>query len=313
MASNEIPSTYTSLVALAEDAADGAMTHGLAIGLKQNTEDAIRADLTALIFAETTVGQRKLAKATASASHKIADSNAKAYIARFIQLEKPRLGTSWGPLWQEAGFTAGSISNPNTLDDRFVLLNKLTQFLMLHPEYNVTDAARPDLDLTEATAQARYTAVSAARTGINDASVANGNAIAEKETRLAAMRARLIGLRGELTQMPLPDESPLWYAFGLSRPADPATPGVPDQLVLTAGAVGTGTVIADWATSRRATGYRVRIQVTGEAQPRLFGLFADDQTTVTGLPIGPLLAVAIIAHNEAGDSAESAVVNITLP
>jgi hypothetical protein len=29
MASNEIPSTYTSIVALAEDAADGAMTHGL--------------------------------------------------------------------------------------------------------------------------------------------------------------------------------------------------------------------------------------------------------------------------------------------
>jgi hypothetical protein len=312
MASNEIPSTYTSLVALAEDAADGAMTHGLAIGLKQNTEAAIRTDLTALITAETTVGQKKLAKASANTVHKVADSNAKAYIARFIQLEKPRLGTGWGPLWQEAGFTAGSISNPSILDDRFVLLNKLTQFLKLHPEHNVKDAARPDLDLTEATAQVGYTAVSAARTGINDASVANGNAIAEKETRLAAMRARLIGLRGELTQIRLPDDSPLWYAFGFSRPADPATPGVPDQLVLTAGAAGTGTVIVDWATSRRATGYRVRIQVTGEAQPRFFGLFADDQTTVTGLPIGPMLAVTIIAHNEAGDSAESAVVNITL-
>ncbi len=312
MASNEIPSTYTSLVALAEDAADGAMTHGLAIGLKQNTEAAIRTDLTALITAETTVGRKKLAKANANTMHKVADSNAKAYIARFIQLEKPRLGTGWGPLWQEAGFTAGSISNPSILDDRFVLLNKLTQFLKLHPEYNVKDAARPDLDLTEATAQVGYTAVSAARTGINDASVANGNAIAEKETRLAAMRARLIGLRGELTQIPLPDDSPLWYAFGFSRPADPATPGVPDQLVLTAGAAGTGTVIVDWATSRRATGYRVRIQVTGEAQPRFFGIFADDQTTVTGLPIGPLFAVAVIAHNEAGDSAESAVANITL-
>ena len=312
MASNEIPTTYTSVVALAEDAADGAMTHGPAIGLKQNTEAAIRADLLALINAETTVGQKKLAKATASSAHKIADSNGKAFIARFIQFEKPRIGAGWGPLWQEAGFTAGSISNPNTLDDRFVLLNKLTQFLKLHPEYNVTDAARPDLDLTQASAQATYSAVSAARTGINDASVANGNAIADRDTRLSSMRARLIGLRGELTQIPLPDDSPLWYAFGFNRPADPATPGIPDQLVLTAGAAGTGTVIADWATSRRATGYRVKIQVTGEAQPRLLGIFADDQTTVTGLPVGKLLTVTIIAHNEAGDSAESAPATITL-
>jgi hypothetical protein len=183
---------------------------------------------------------------------------------------------------------------------------------MLHPEYNVTDSARPDLDLTEATAQDKYTTVSAARTGINAASVANGNAIAARDTRLAAMRARLIGLRGELTQMPLPDDSPLWYAFGLNRPADPATPGIPDQLVLTEAASGSGTVIIDWATARRATGYRVKIQVTGEPQPRLFGLFADDQTSVTGLPIGPLITVTIIAHNEAGDSADSATTTLTL-
>ena len=312
MASNEIPTTYTNIVALAEDAADGALTHGLAIGLRQNTEASIRADLAALIAAETAVGQKKLAKATANTVHKIADSNGKAYIARFIQLEKPRLGSSWGPLWQEAGFTAGSIGNPSTLDDRFVLLNKLAQFLKFHPNHNVKDPVRPDLDLTETSAQASYTAVSAARSGINDASVANGNAIAQRDTCLAAMRARLIGLRGELTQIPLPDDSPLWYAFGLNRPADPATPGIPDQLVLTAGAAGSGTVIVDWTTSRRATGYRVKIQVTGEAQPRLFGLFADDQTTVTGLPLGPVLTVTIIAHNEAGDSAESPAATLTL-
>ena len=311
MASNEIPTTYPGIVALGEDSADGAMTHGASIGLKQNTETAIRTDLTFLIMAESSVGQKRLAKSIASTAHKLADSNAKAFIARFIQLQKPRLGASWGPLWQEAGFTAGSIRNPNTLDDRFVLLNKFTRFLMLHPEYNVTDAARPDLDLTEASAQTAYTAVSAARAGLNDANVANGSAIAHRDTRLVSMRARLTGLRGELTQT-LPDDSPLWYAFGFNRPADPATPGIPDELMLTAGAAGTGTVIADWASSRRASGYRMKIRVTGEAQPRLFGLFADEQTTVTGLPVGPVLSVTIIAHNEAGDSAESTAVTITL-
>lgn len=312
MASNEIPTTYTDVVALAEDAADGAATHGATIGLKQNTEAAIRGDLTALIAAEGTVAQKRAAKATANAAHKTADSNGKSYIARFILLEKPRIGASWGPLWQEAGFTAGSISNPNTLDARFILLGKLSAFLAAHPEYHVTDAARPELDLTAVTAQAAYVAVGTARTGVNDANVANGNALASRDTKLAAMRARLIGLRGELEQLPLPDDSPLWYAFGFNRPADPATPGVPDQLVLTAGAPGSGIVIADWAPARRATSYRVKIMVESETEPRFFGLFTDDQTAIAGLPLAMLLTVSVIAHNEAGDSAESVPASVTL-
>ena len=48
MANNEIPKTYDPLIELMEDAADGAATHGVAVGLKQNTEAAIRADLLAL-------------------------------------------------------------------------------------------------------------------------------------------------------------------------------------------------------------------------------------------------------------------------
>jgi hypothetical protein len=46
--SNQIPQPYDPLIQLLEDAADGAHQHGVAIGLKQNTETAIRADLTAL-------------------------------------------------------------------------------------------------------------------------------------------------------------------------------------------------------------------------------------------------------------------------
>ena len=113
-------------------------------------------------------------------------------------------------------------------------------------------------------------------------------------------------------QIPLPGDSPLWYAFGFNRPDDPATPGIPDSLSLAAGAAGTGTLIADWARARRATGYRVKIQVPGEPEPRLHGLFPDDQTTLTGLPLGVLLTVTIIAHNASGDGPESEPGTITL-
>jgi hypothetical protein len=186
------------------------------------------------------------------------------------------------------------------------------KFLQNNPTYAVTDPNRPELDITEAAAQACYTAISTARSGINNAAKANGEALGLRDAALEAMRARLIGLRNELTQLPLPADSSIWYAFGFNRPSDPATPGVPDNLVLTAGATGTGALIVDWAPSRRAESYRVKVVVAGEAPPRLFGLFPDDQTVLTGLPLAKLLTITIIAHNAAGDSAESTPATITL-
>ena len=53
--------------------------------------------------------------------------------------------------------------------------------------------------------------------------------------------------------------------------------------------------------ARRATGYRVKVQVPGESESRVFGLFADDQATLTGLPVGVALTVTIVAHNGFGD------------
>lgn len=80
--------------------------------------------------------------------------------------------------------------------------------------------------------------------------------------------------------------------------------------MLTAG--GPGTLIVDWASSRRATGYRVFVQVAGEPQPRSFGIFADDQTVLAGLPLAKLLTVTVVAHNDAGDSPASVPATLTL-
>lgn len=312
MATNEIPHSYTDVVALTEDAADGAQTHEVAIGLKQNTEGVIRIELDGLVGAEGLAAVRRTAKSAATTANKTADSNGKAFIARFIQLEKPRLGSSWGPLWQEAGFSAGSISMPGSQGDRFVLIGEIKLFLGNHPEYKITDPARPDLDVSEAVALVHYTNISATRTGVNDATHESSAAAAARETSLNTMRRRLGGLRDELTQLPLSGDSPIWYAFGFNRPDDPSTPGIPENLVLAAGAATTGTLIADWNSARRATGYRVKVQVPGEPEPRVFGLFPDDQTTLTDLPLGVVLSVTITAHNEWGDGTASAPAGITL-
>lgn len=312
MASNEIPKDYPAVVALAEDAADGAATHGTAIGLKQNTGAVIRAEGTALVTAEAAAAVTRTTKASAASANKTADSNGKAFIALFVQLEKPRLGSGWGPLWQEAGFTAGSIAMPGTQVERFVLLGEIGKFLHQHPDLVVTDPNRPDLDVTEAVATALYQTTATARAAINDATKENVTAATKRATALETMRRRLGGLREELIQLPLPADSPLWYSFGFNRPDDPATPGVPEHLVLAAGAPGTGTLIVDWDRARRATGYRVKVQVPGEAEARVFGLFADDQATLTGLPVGVALTVTIVAHNASGDGPASAPAAITL-
>jgi len=49
MADNSIPTSYDPIVQLLEDAADGAHTHGAAIGLVHNDEAHIRTDLIALV------------------------------------------------------------------------------------------------------------------------------------------------------------------------------------------------------------------------------------------------------------------------
>ena len=53
MAANPLPDDLDGLLSMAEDMADGAAAHGVAIGLLQNTEARIRADITALRTRET--------------------------------------------------------------------------------------------------------------------------------------------------------------------------------------------------------------------------------------------------------------------
>jgi hypothetical protein len=48
MATNRLPDQLNRLFALAEDMADGLHAHEAPVGIKQNTEAAVRADLAAV-------------------------------------------------------------------------------------------------------------------------------------------------------------------------------------------------------------------------------------------------------------------------
>lgn len=126
------------------------------------------------------------------------------------------------------------------------------------------------------------------------------------------LRTRLSGLVGELGQL-IGDDSPVWYAFGLKAPADPATPGAPlTGPTVTPGAP--GTLYAVWGIARRAIGYPIYLQIAGAApEPKPVATVTDRAYTFTGLTSGKAVKVAIAGYNEAGEGPLSALVETVVP
>ena len=89
MAANPIPAAFDALVTAAEDAADGANQHEVAIGLFHNKEVAIRADLTGAETTQTAYATARSGKRALSSAVQVADSNAKAFIAQAREVLVP--------------------------------------------------------------------------------------------------------------------------------------------------------------------------------------------------------------------------------
>jgi len=299
MASNEIPDKpYDIVFALAEDMADGAQANGAAVGLLQNTEAAIRADLAAATAAEATFQAARAAKKTLSTAFQIADSNAKAFLAAVKKVLSITLGDQWSAAWAATGWVGPSLRLPANADERLGMLPGIKAYLTANPAFE-----NAPLGVTATAAQAQIDALSAARTAVNDGNKAAGEKKALRETALDALRQRMIGLVRELTQL-LEDDDARWYAFGLNRPGDPSTPAVPASLVLTVG--GPGLVLADWADARRAERYKVQKQIVGtDADWIETTQVTDSETTLANLPVGATVKVRILAANQAGDSLPS--------
>ncbi|HEY5791701.1 MAG TPA: hypothetical protein VIS74_00285 [Chthoniobacterales bacterium] len=268
MARNEIPQNYDPLVSLAEDAADGAQAHGAAIGLSQNTEAKILADLLNLTGDPNagpppTPGRQgewnaaKAAKVAASGAARAAESNARAFCASAVGVLKNYLGPRWNSQWEAAGFTNGSLRMP---DDPLPMLGELRAYFLARAAHE-----NAPLGVSAAACLAQVHTVSAARSASNASNVAAGLAKQARDAALRALYTRMSGLLAELDQL-LDDDDPRWYAFGFDRPADGEQPGLALNLVLTPG--GPGVVIADWDDARRAQRYRVFKQVAGaDANP----------------------------------------------
>ena len=311
---NITPESYDPLVQLLEDAADGAHTYGAAIGLVHNDETHLRADLIALVGKPAGPGgvppavpgfkslwnAAQTNKSAKTAALRTAQSNARLYVRTCIRSLFPVLGESWNADWNAAGFTGGSLAVPT---NPMTLLQQMRAYYIANPtRESVVQGINCNAVTCEATAQGLSTAESASNQSNTDSGIAKRN----YENGIAAARARLTGLRNELTQL-IADDDDRWYAFGFDKPSDPDSPETPANLVATAGAAGSKTVIADWDDARRADSYRFRVVVKADNKEVANEIVSDSQLSLdlTSLAIGTLVVLTVRGRNAAGESPAS--------
>ncbi len=304
MAANPIPTSLSALTALAEDAADGANTHEVAIGLKQNKEADIRTDLTDLLAKIAAHAAAVGAKPALSAAVRSEDSNGKAFIGTARDVLVPTFGSPWSQAWAPTGFV--SLAVPRSQAERQSLLASLRDYFTANP----TKENAP-LGITAALAGTRFSALSGARSAFNQGVTLIGQRKVARDASGKRLSKRMRGLVTELGQL-LEDDDPIWYAFGFNPPAAPETPDQVEGLVVTPGE--DGTAYADWGETPRAKRFHVDIQVVGvDAAFRRVATVTDSDATITGLPAGSTVRVRVIAVNDAGNAAPSDVVEIVMP
>ncbi len=306
---NPIPDAIPPLFALAEDAADGAKAQGAAIDLKQNTEDAIRADLAKAKAAEADYAAAKTAKDTFSSNLRTADSNGRSFIKSCGAYFSQVISEGWSAAWAVTGFPNQSTAVPGTQDARLTLLGSLNNYFTKNPTMEVNT---PNLVLTAVLANTLFTALSDARAAVNAGCTDSGTKRNLRDGAVAGLKTRLRGLIAELGQL-LDDNSPIWDAFGLNEPGSDATPDVPEAPVLTPGG-DHGTLHADWPHARNAARYHVWLFIVGvDTAYRNVATTTDTEVTLTGLPGAKTANVQITAVNTAGESLPSAETSAVVP
>ena len=322
MADNSIPTAYDPIVQLLEDAADGAHTHGAAIGLVHNDETHLRTDLIALVGKPAGPGgvppavpgfkalwnAAQTNKSAKTAALRTAQSNARLYVRTCIRSLFPVLGESWNAAWNAAGFTGGSLAVPA---NPLTLLQQMRAYYVANPtRESVVQGINCNATTCEATAQAISTAESDSNQSNTDAATAQKNYL----NGIAAVRARLSGLRDELDQL-ISDDDDRWYAFGFDKPSDPSTPEVPANLVAAAGTPGSKTMIAHWDDARRADSYRFRAVTKADNKEIANQIVSDSQISLalTQAAAGAVVLLTVTGRNAAGESPASDPVEFTVP
>jgi hypothetical protein len=298
MSANPTPDNNDIVRALADRLADGCHTHEVAIGIKQNTEAAIRAAIAPLSAAELQYGMKKQALDDAYTALHAADDAGTTTLTNCRLRLAQKLGQRWNPAWEPTGFPNQSTAIPDTQDERFTLLGDLKAYLTTVP---ANESA--EMGATAAACDAAWTALSDARQGVANAEQALTDAGTSRGNAVNALRKRVRGLISELETL-ITDDDPRWEAFGLNIPADPSAPE--PVASVTAAPLGNGRIEMSWEYATRAIRFRVETMITGvDTEWQNKGSFKDLETILKNFTAGQTVKLRVIAGNDGGDAAPS--------
>jgi hypothetical protein len=321
--SNRIARTYEQLIQSAEDAADGAHTHGATIGLVTVTETILRTALTALIGKPAGPGgvppaepglkelwnAAKADKTAATAVLRTANSNGR-YLARMcIRSLMPVLGESWNSAWNTAGFITGSLAVPvNPL----VMLQQLRAYYGANPSKEVVNVQ--NVACTAAACEAAVQTISDAASASNQSNTDAGNAKKAYEAGLDLLYTTMSYLLQELGRL-LPDDDERWYAFGFEKPSDLGTPTIPENVVVTPGAASSKMLFVDFDDGRNDESYRVTATNKATGQKITDIIVTESETTFTfaALAVGTLVDITVTGRNPKGESQPTEAVTAAVP
>jgi hypothetical protein len=306
MAGNPVPDLQDELLALCEDMADGCHNHEVALGLNNNKEVNVRADILALRNAESAYGTAKDVRQDAVDALQAADAAAEAWLGEARKVLGSFLGNRWSTAWEPTGWPGQSTAVPNSQEKRLNLCAALKIYFT-----NVPAHAVAALGVTAAAADAHFTAISNGRDLLGMKEQAQTTAKVARDAALRQLRLRARNLIAELNQF-LADDDPRWHAFGLNMPSDPDTPEAVASLTLTANMA--GKVVVTWLRARRATRYRIFTKIVN-VDPEFVNVETvhDLEAMLEGLPSGQTLQVYIIAANDAGEAPASPTEEIVIP
>jgi len=308
MASNRLPDALLELETLGRTATDGATQLGVTVGLKQNTADLIKVDTDAFSDTSKLYNIADTAVRTANSILHLAVFNARRFMTTGRELLKPALGNTASTAWTETGFSSHSLAVPNSDDLLQQMVDKMRGYLTNNPARENAPA-----NFTAANALVLYNAIKDARSGVNGVNAKEDARVAAKAARDFAestLRHRLNGLLGELTQL-LDPMSPHWIMFGFHRPG---AQNAPDPVkALTATALGSGRVKADYSSAARTAHYQI-CQVTDPATGATVILADSTATTflLENQPVGTTIRLQVRGVNDTGTGKFSPAVDIAV-
>ncbi len=295
MASNRLPDGFAPLVFLAHNAFLGAEALGAEIPLLINTAPVIAADRAGAMLAEAQYGTAQGALPARFATLKSTRAEAEGFALTSRDWLKNFLGRHAGGQWIAAGWSARSIAIPEDDARLGALLEMLGNYLAAHPDQECAA-----LNVTAARAAALNAALEGAVAAVNAQKASIGTKRAARDAGVETLRARLRGLRGELSQR-LGAADPRWTRFGFNMPAQKVVPSVPQGVVVNAG--GAGQLFVRCEASAHAKHYRFFTRATeGAEEIQLAGRSAEPLFVISGLTPGKTYEVLVRAANEAAES-----------